>query len=82
MTVIDNARLVWNARAEASRLHRLHVDTARHQALLAQRAAEQDARIYHCPGCGDWRYRHSRGVHGARTTCAACGHHDTRRAAA
>jgi predicted RNA-binding Zn-ribbon protein involved in translation (DUF1610 family) len=82
---VELARLIWNARAEASRLHRLRVETARHQALLEQRLAEQDARIYHCPGCGEWRYAstHRHGHPGTRARCTACGaRQPARRAAA
>lgn len=76
--VVDTARLIWAARAEASRLHRLEVEAARHQAHLHKILDEADARIYRCPGCGEWRYRGNNGraaYQGARITCAACGEH-------
>lgn len=73
MSPVELARLIWSARAEASRLHRLAVDSARHQALVVQRLDEADARIYRCPGCGDWRYHEARHYPGSALHCAACG---------
>lgn len=49
----------WNLDAERSRLHRLRVESRRLEALCDLRLAEQDARLYRCAGCGDWRYRHT-----------------------
>lgn len=81
MNVVDHARLIWAARAEASRLHRLAVESARITADEHARLARDDARIYHCPGCGEWRYEGrtttSHDPRGA-ARCAACGTHRDR----
>jgi DNA-directed RNA polymerase subunit RPC12/RpoP len=71
---VELARLIWQARAEASRLHRLAVDSARLRAQDDERLTEMDARIYRCPGCGEWRYlSEHRHLAGSSRTCHTCG---------
>lgn len=72
---VSLGRLVWAARSEASRLHRLAVDSARLQAEDNERLEQMDARIYRCPGCGEWRYLLEGDRHqaGASLHCHSCG---------
>lgn len=81
---VDLARLVWAARGERSRLHRLAVDSSRQEADDHARLEAGDANVYRCSGCGAWRYRSNQNARpNDRVTCPYCGtHRGIRKAAA
>lgn len=61
----------WGIPEHAYRARRPHLGTT----LVDKALAKQDARLYRCPGCGEWRYRYRLGRwHQAQPPCPGCGH--------
>lgn len=75
MTPATWQRLREAAYAERSRLWRYRVRAAQVEALRLRALEAQEARVFRCPGCGDWRYEstHRHGALGTRVRCAVCG---------